>query len=110
MTSQTRYNASLLGAPDLPEEKRKAAEDKFLQVLERIFGGASAVRGAYCEYLAVRSMRAENPHEVRTDEETQVTMRWEKAASEATQSVFKLMKIPPEGCSFELHVWNSRTR
>ena len=27
MTSQTRYNASLLGAPDLPEEKRKAAED-----------------------------------------------------------------------------------
>ncbi len=110
MTTQTRYNASLLGAPDLPEEKRKAAEDKFLQVLERIYGSASAVRGAYCEYLAVRSMRAENPHEVRTEEELHVTKRWETAASEATHSVLKLMNIPPAGPSFELHVWNSRTR
>lgn len=110
MTSQTRYNASLLGAPDLPEEKRKAAEDKFLQVLEQIFCGASAVRGAYCEYLAVRSMRAENPDEVRTDEEHQVTKRWENAASEATRSVLKLMNISPDGPAFELHVWNSRTR
>ena len=109
MTRQTRYNASLMAAPDVSDEKRKAAEEKFLQVLERIFGGPSAVRGAYCEYLAVRSMRVENPLEVRTPEETEVVTRWEKAAMEATHSVFKLMKLP-DSASFELHVWNSRTR
>lgn len=110
MTHQTRYNASLLGAPDMPAEKRKAAEEKFLQVLERIFGSASAVRGTYCEYLAVRSMRAENPKEVRTAEEQEVINRWETAAGEATQSVFRLMNIAPGTPVFELHVWNSRTR
>ncbi len=110
MTNQTRYNASLLGAPDLSHEKRKAAEEKFLQVLEQIFGSASSVRGAYCEYLAVRSMRAEHPKEERTTEEEEVIRRWEKASADASQSVFKLMNIVPGVPAFELHVWNSRTR
>lgn len=110
MRAQSKYNASLFAATGLSDEQRQAAEKKFLEVLERAFGGASAVRGAYCECLAVRSLRAENPHGARTPEELQAVACWENAAEEATRSVFSQMKISAGDAFFELQVWNSRTR
>ena len=57
MRPQSKYNASLQSAVGLSEEQRQTAEQKFLDVLEHVLGGASAVRGAYVEWLAVRSPR-----------------------------------------------------
>ncbi len=110
MRAQSKYNASLLSTAELSDAQRAAAEQKFLETLEYTFGGASAVRGAYCEFLAVRSMREENPREPRTPEELQAIVRWESAADEATRAVCRQMKIPVSDAVFELHVWNSRTR
>jgi hypothetical protein len=110
MRAKSKYNASLLSAAGLSDEQRQAAENKFLEVLEGFFGGASAVRGAYCEWLAVRSLCAENPTDPQTPEELQVIVRWEKAAEAATHSVFSQMNIAAGDAFFELHVWNSRTR
>jgi uncharacterized damage-inducible protein DinB len=109
MRQQSKYNASLLSAIDLTDEQRHAAETKFLQTLERTLGSASAVRGAYCEWLAACSLRAENPADASAPEELQAIARWEKAAEDATRHVLRLMKIPESGAFFELHVWNSRT-
>lgn len=110
MRAPSKYNASLLAATGLSDQQRLAAEGKFLEVLEHALGGASAVPGAYCECLAVRSLHAENPSDPRTPEELHAVFRWEKAAQEATRSVFSQMKIAAKDAFFELHVWNSRTR
>ncbi|MFC6279678.1 MULTISPECIES: hypothetical protein [Polaromonas] len=109
MRRQSKYDASLQAAPGLTDEERKAAEEKFLELLERVFGSASKVRGAYCECVAVRSLRVENPWSTTTPEEVQAVTLWEKAAEKATRLVFSQMKIPPGDAFFELHVWNSRT-
>jgi len=109
MRAQTKYNASLLSATGLSDAEKRAAEEKFVEMLERTFGGGSAVRGAYCEWLAARSLLAENPQDVSAPEELQAIARWEKAAEAATRSVFRQMKIGGTGAFFELHVWNSRT-
>ncbi|HQR98771.1 MAG: hypothetical protein B7Y28_11690 [Polaromonas sp. 16-63-31] len=94
----------------MSDAQRQAAEAKFLERLERIFGGGSAVRGAYCEWMAARSLRAENPSDMSApEEELQAIARWERAAEEATRSVFSQMKIAATDAFFELHVWNSRT-
>ena len=109
MRAQSKYNASLLAANGLSDTQRQAAEKKFLEVLESALGGPSAVRGAYCECLAVRSLSAENPFDTRTPEELQAVARWDQAAQAATQIVFSQLKIPAGEAVFELHVWNSRT-
>ncbi len=109
MRTPSKYYASLLSAASLSEAQRRAAEDKFVEILELTLGSASAVRGAYCEWLAARSMRAENPSGVTAPEELQAIARWEKAAEAATRSVVSQMKITADAL-FELHVWNSRTR
>ena len=110
MRAQSKYNASLQSAVGLSDEQRHTAEQKFLDVLEHVLGGASAVRGAYVEWLAVRSMRAENPDVPRSAEELQAIARWEQAADHATRAVFRQMKIATQNAFFELHIWNSRTR
>jgi hypothetical protein len=110
MRAQSKYNASLQSAVGLSDEQRQTAEEKFLDVLEYVLGGASAVRGAYVEWLAVRSLRAENPEVPRSAEELQAIARWEEAAEHATRAVFRQMKIATQNAFFELHVWNSRTR
>ncbi len=110
MSTQSKYNASLQSADGLSEEQRQTAEQKFVEVLEHALGGASAVRGAYVEWLAVRSLRAENPGAPRSSEELQAIDRWEQAADHATRAVFRQMKIATQTAFFELHVWNSRTR
>ena len=110
MRAQSKYNASLQSAAGLTDEQRETAEQQFLDVLEYVLGGASAVRGAYVEWLAVRSMRAENPDVPRSSEELQAIARWEQAADHATRAVFRQMKIAAENAFFELHVWNSRTQ
>ena len=110
MRAQSKYNASLQSAVGLSDEQRQTAEQKFLDVLEHVLGGASAVRGAYVEWLAVRSMRAENPDVPRSAEELQAIARWEQAADHATRAVFRQMKIATQNAFFELHIWNSRTR
>ena len=61
MPSSSQYNTFLQSVVSLSLEQRKAAEARFLQLLEIAFGSASKVHGAYCERLAVRSPRAENP-------------------------------------------------
>lgn len=110
MRAQSKYNASLQSAVGLTDAERQTAEQKFLDVLEYALGGASAVRGAYVEWLAVRSMRAENPDAPRSAEELQAIARWEQAAEHATRAVFRQMKIAAQSAFFELHIWNSRTR
>jgi hypothetical protein len=110
MRAQSKYNASLQSAAGLSDEQRQIAEQKFIDVLEHALGGASAVRGAYVEWLAVRSMRAENPAVPRSAEELQAVARWEQAADHATRAVFRQMKIVTQNAFFELHIWNSRTR
>ena len=110
MRAQSKYNASLQSAVGLSDEQRQNAEQKFLDVLEHVLGGASAVRGAYVEWLAVRSLRAENPDVPRSAEELQAIARWEQAAEHATRAVFRQMKIATQNAFFELHIWNSRTR
>ncbi|WP_395055070.1 hypothetical protein [Polaromonas sp.] len=109
MSSQSKYKASLQAAIGLTDEQRQTAEQNFLEVLEHVLGGASAVRGAYVEWLAVRSLRAENPGSSRSSEELQAIARWEQAADHATRAVFRQMKIAAQNAFFELHVWNSRT-
>lgn len=109
MRAQAKYNASLMSAASLSDAQKRAAEEKFVEVLEHTFGGGSAVRGAYCEWLAARSLLAENPFEVSAPEELQAIARWEQAAEAATRSVFRQLKIGETGAFFELHVWNSRT-
>lgn len=93
----------------LPLEQRMAAEARFLQLLETAFGSASKVRGAYCEWLAVRSLRAENPWEKATTEEIRAIAHWEKISLEATRLALDESKIADNNAFFELHVWNSRT-
>lgn len=110
MRAQSKYNASLQSADGLTDEQRQTAEQKFIEVLEYALGGASAVRGAYVEWLAVRSLRAENPDVPRSAEELQAIARWEQAADHATRAVFRQMKIAVQNAFFELHIWNSRTR
>jgi hypothetical protein len=109
MRTQNKYQASLVAAAGLPDAQRRAAEEKFLEMLEFIFGGGSAVRGAYCEWMAARSLRAENPAGVSAPEELQAIVRWEKATEEVTRSVFSQMEIAATDAFFELHVWNSRS-
>ncbi len=109
MRMQSKYNASLQSANGLTDEQRQTAEQKFIEVLEYVLGGASAVRGAYVEWLAARSIRAENPDVPRSAEETLAIVRWEQAADHATRAVFRQMKIAAQNAFFELHVWNSRT-
>lgn len=104
-----KYNASLQAAHGLPESQRKQAEAKFLELLEAAFGSPSKVRGAYVEWLAVRSLHAENPWDAKAPEELQAIQLWEKAAEAATRSVFSQLKIQARDAFFELHVWNSRT-
>lgn len=110
MRLQSKYNASLQAASGLTDAQRQTAEQNFLEVLEHVLGGASAVRGAYVEWLAVRSLRAENPGCLPSSEELQAIVRWEQAADHATREVFWQMKIATQNAYFELHVWNSRTR
>lgn len=109
MPSSSQYNASLQSVVSLSLERRKAAEARFLQLLETAFGSASKVCGAYCEWLAVRSLRAENPWENATAEEIRAIAHWEKISLEATQLVLDESKIADNNAFFELHVWNSRT-
>lgn len=103
-----KYNA-LLQISDLPESQRRLAEAKYLALLEAELGSASKVRGAYCEYVAVRSLCAEAPWTAPAAEELHVIEKWEKAAKRASRSVFDEMKITDSDAFFELHVWNSRT-
>ena len=109
MKTPSKYNASLQAGIELPDEQRLTAERKYLEFLELAFGSASKVRGAYCEYVAVRSLRAENPWDAITSEESHAIVRWEKTAAEATQVVFRQLNITDKDAFFELHVWNSRT-
>jgi hypothetical protein len=109
MTKPSKYNASLQAATGLTDAQRKAAEEKFLELLELAFGSPSRVRGAYVEWLAARSLRAENPWDTTTPAELAAITLWEKAAETATRSVFSQMKISIRDAFFELHVWNSRT-
>ncbi len=104
-----KYNASLQAANGLPESVRTQAEAKFLEVLEAAFGSPSKVCGAYVEWLAARSLHAENPLDAKTPEELQAISLWERAAEAATRSVFSQLKINVREAFFELHVWNSRT-
>ena len=78
MPSSSEYNASLQSVVSLSLEQRKAAEARFLKLLEIAFGSASKVRRAYCERLAVRSPRAENPWEKATTEEIRVITHGKK--------------------------------
>lgn len=110
MRAQSKYNASLQSANGLTAQQKQTAEENFLEVLEHTLGGASAVRGAYVEWLAARSMRAENPDDPRSSEELQAIARWEQAAEHATRAVFRQMQIATQNAFFELHIWNSRTR
>ena len=103
-----KYNASLQ-ISDFPESQRRLAEEKYLALLEAALGSASKVRGAYCEYVAVRSLRAEAPWSAPAAEELHVIEKWEKAAKRASGIVFDEMKITDNDAFFELHVWNSRT-
>ena len=61
MPSSSEYNTFLQSVVSLSLEQRKAAEARFLQLLETAVGSASKVRGADCERLTVRSPRAEKP-------------------------------------------------
>lgn len=109
MPSPSKYNASLQSVVRLSPEQRKAAETRFLQLLETAFGSASKVCGAYCEWLAVRSLRAENPWDKATPEEIHAIAHWERVSCEATQLALGELKIADNDAFFELHVWNSRT-
>ena len=104
----SKYKASLQ-ASSLTESQCRLAEEKYLGLLEKAFGSASKVRGSYVEYVAVQSLRAENPWDDPTADELQVITQWEKAAGEASLSVFRDMKIRDKDAFFELHVWNSRS-
>ena len=104
-----KYNACLQAANGLPETLRAQAEAKFLETLESAFGSPSRVRGAYVEWLAARSLHAENPFEPKAPEEVQAINLWEQAADAATRAVFRQLKIGVPGAFFELQVWNSRT-
>lgn len=103
-----KYNASLQ-ISDLPESQRGLAEAKYLALLEAELGGASKVRGAYCEYVAIRSLSAEAPWNPPAAEDINVIEKWEKATKRASRIVFDEMKITDNDAFFELHVWNSRT-
>jgi len=109
MPSPNQYNASLQSVVNLPQAQRNAAEMRFVQLLETAFGSASKVRGAYCEWLAVRSLRAENPWDQGTPEEMDAIAHWEEVSSEATRLALCELKIADNDAFFELHVWNSRT-
>ena len=109
MPSPSQYNASLQSAASLPQNQRDAAEVRFLQLLEAAFGSASKVRGAYCEWLALRSLHAENPWDQAAPEEVDAIAHWEKVSLEATQLALGELKIADNAAFFELHVWNSRT-
>jgi hypothetical protein len=110
MRPQSKYEASLQAAEGLTSEQRQLAEQSFLEVLEHALGGSSAVRGAYVEWLAVRSLQAENPNVPRSSAELQAKARWEQASEHATRAVFRSLKIAIPNSFFELHIWNSRTR
>ncbi|MES2414989.1 MAG: hypothetical protein V4614_14380 [Pseudomonadota bacterium] len=105
-----KYNASLQAANGIPDALKAQAECKFLELLETAFGSPSKVRGAYVEWLAARSLHAENPWDEKTPQEIQAIKLWEHAAGTATRAVFSQLKINVQEAFFELHVWNSRTQ
>lgn len=109
MRKYGKYEALLQTASALPEQQRKLAEEIYTDLLETALGGSSAVRGAYCEYVAVRSMQAENPWDVATAEELEAVALWERTAREAALSALSRLNIACNDAHFELHVWNSRT-
>lgn len=109
MTKHGKYRASLQTSSALAEQQRQLAEKKYLELLETALGGSSSVRGAYCEYVAVRSLQTENPWDAASKEELHAISLWERTAKEAADSVLTQLKIAAEGAFFELHVWNSRT-
>ena len=106
---KNKYSA-ILQASDVPEDKRLAAEKKYVELLEYAFGSSSRVRGAYCEYVAVCSLRAEMPWQgPASPEEIRAVNLWEKTAQEATRRVFDELQIADNDAAFELHVWNSQS-
>jgi hypothetical protein len=108
MNNTSKYNAQLQ-APGLPEKQRAAAEKKYVELLESAFGSSSKVRGAYCEYVAVRSLVVDNPEHPVTSEEQMAVTRWKTTSEAVAQAVFSEFKIAGNNAVFELHVWNSRT-
>jgi hypothetical protein len=108
MRKPSQHHASLQ-CNGLPEAQRRAAEEKYLALLEQAFGSASKVRGAYCEFVAVQSLRAENPWDTATPAELESLTRWKEAAQAARNVVFSDMKIGDNDAYFELHVWNSHS-
>jgi hypothetical protein len=110
MNTASKYYALLQTVSTLTTQQRELAESKYLELLELALGGSSGVRGAYCEYVAVRSLRAENPWDPVTLSELQAIKIWEEASLEAARMVFRQVKVADNDAYFELHVWNSRTR
>ncbi|MDB5966245.1 MAG: hypothetical protein JWQ72_2745 [Polaromonas sp.] len=108
MKRPATYSA-VLHARNLASATRGKAESQYLHLLEGHFGTPSKVRGAYCEYVAVVSLRVERPWDSPTSDEAQAITRWEAANQMATREVLSGLGLPEEEAFFELHVWNSRT-
>lgn len=102
-----KHTALLHTKSDLSPVKRSYAEVRYLKILEQLFGSSSKVRGAYCEYVAVRSLLVENPQEkVSLIEQAALTL-WEDASAMAAKTVFQQIELPDFEAFFEMQVWRS---
>ena len=109
MKSLGKHTALLHTSTELAVAKRSVAERRYLEMLEQSFGSPSKVRGAYCEYVAVRSLMAENPWEQTTPVEQAAITLWQEASATATKTVFEELQLLDRDAFFELQVWRSTT-
>ena len=105
-----KHTALLHTKSELSSARRSLAEVRYLEMLEQSFGSPSKVRGAYCEYVAVRSLMAENPWEKISSVEQAALKLWEEASATAAKTVFQQIQLLDRDAVFEMQVWRSATR
>jgi|GEM_PF-189146 len=83
------YTLTLFDAEGASETQRRAAEQRFRQVLEATLGDASLVAPVYSAYLRIVASYGEMPSpDVLTDAERMIFDQWQAAETAAVTAVF----------------------
>ena len=91
---------TLTGASDISDDERNAAQERYRNLLEEVFGGPEAVWKRYEAALASVQQgpeRSRLPHQALRD-----LLRWEEAAGVAAK--LAMGAIPGRGANFSFHV------
>ena len=83
------YTLTLFDADGASDAQRRAAEQRFREVLEASLGDASLVAPVYSAYLRIVATYGEAPPpDVLTDAEREIVEQWQAAETAAVVAVF----------------------